>query len=153
IIIISPRTQVPLRHAVSIARSPFPKGFSLMHRHSKAFLAVRQADLPRVSIAGHLPPRRTGEQATGSSQRGPAAEGNMQSVYRLSGFSHARPLATVHKISDEALLESIAAGSKSAMRVLFGRHHVRVYRFALRLAGNAALAEDIVGEVFMDVWR
>jgi RNA polymerase sigma-70 factor, ECF subfamily len=79
----------------------------------------------------------------------------MQNVYRLSDFAHARPLAPVHKISisDEALLKSIAAGSKSAMRVLFGRHNVRVYRFALRLAGNAALAEDIVGEVFLDVWR
>jgi RNA polymerase sigma-70 factor (ECF subfamily) len=30
---------------------------------------------------------------------------------------------------------------------------VRVYRFALRLTGNSATAEDIVNEVFFDVWR
>lgn len=77
----------------------------------------------------------------------------MQNVYRLSDFSHARPLAPVHKTSDEALLESVAAGNKIAMQVLFGRHNVRVYRFVSRLTGNAALAEDIVSEVFLDVWR
>jgi RNA polymerase sigma-70 factor (ECF subfamily) len=54
---------------------------------------------------------------------------------------------------DEALLRSIAAGDKGAMRVLFQRHSVRVYRFALRLIEDAALAEDIVSEVFMEVWR
>jgi RNA polymerase sigma-70 factor (ECF subfamily) len=39
------------------------------------------------------------------------------------------------------------------MRVLFQRHNVRVYRFVLRLTGNASLAEDIVSEVFLTVWR
>jgi len=54
---------------------------------------------------------------------------------------------------DEALLRSIAAGDKGAMQVLFQRHSARVYRFALRLIEDAALAEDIVSEVFMEVWR
>jgi RNA polymerase sigma-70 factor (ECF subfamily) len=54
---------------------------------------------------------------------------------------------------DELLLQSIAAGDSSAMRVLFQRHNVRIYRFVLRLVGNAALAEDIVNEVFLVVWR
>jgi RNA polymerase sigma-70 factor, ECF subfamily len=55
--------------------------------------------------------------------------------------------------SDEVLVERIAAGDKLAMQVLFGRHHVRVYRFILRLVGHPADAEDLVGEVFLDVWR
>jgi RNA polymerase sigma-70 factor, ECF subfamily len=54
---------------------------------------------------------------------------------------------------DETLLESIAAGDKFAMQVLFQRHNVRVYRFVLRLIGNESLAEEIVGEVFLNVWR
>jgi RNA polymerase sigma-70 factor, ECF subfamily len=54
---------------------------------------------------------------------------------------------------DELLLQSIAAGDKCAMRVLFQRHNVRIYRFVLRLVGNASLAEDIVSEVFLVVWR
>ena len=34
--------------------------------------------------------------------------------------------------SDAALVEAIAAGDKHALQVLYGRHHVKVYRFALR---------------------
>src|SRR5689334_21708977 len=55
--------------------------------------------------------------------------------------------------SDEALIGRIAAGDKLAMRVLFARHHVRVYRFVLRLVRDETLAEDVVGEMFLDVWR
>ena len=39
------------------------------------------------------------------------------------------------------------------MQVLFARHHVRVYRFVLRLVRNEATAEDLISEVFLDVWR
>ena len=38
------------------------------------------------------------------------------------------------------------------MQVLFARHQVRVYRFVLRLIGNQTAAEDLVSEVFLDVW-
>jgi RNA polymerase sigma-70 factor, ECF subfamily len=40
-----------------------------------------------------------------------------------------------------------------SMRVLFARHHTRVYRFVLRLAGDETIAEDVVSEVFYEVWR
>jgi RNA polymerase sigma-70 factor (ECF subfamily) len=43
--------------------------------------------------------------------------------------------------SDEALIGRIAAGDKLAMQVLFARHHVRVYRFVLRLVGEPSRAE------------
>ena len=39
------------------------------------------------------------------------------------------------------------------MQVLYGRHHVRVYRFGLRLVRNEQIAEDLMSEVFLDVWR
>jgi RNA polymerase sigma-70 factor (ECF subfamily) len=39
------------------------------------------------------------------------------------------------------------------MQVLYARHNVRVYRFIVRLTGNTSLAEDLVSEVFLDVWR
>jgi RNA polymerase sigma-70 factor, ECF subfamily len=58
-----------------------------------------------------------------------------------------------HEPSDESLIQLIAGRDKRAMQALFERHNVRVYRFVLRLAGNASLAEDIVSEVFLDVWR
>jgi RNA polymerase sigma-70 factor (ECF subfamily) len=54
---------------------------------------------------------------------------------------------------DGLLLQSIAAGDKSAMRALYQRYNVRIYRFILRLIGKADLAEDIVSQVFLEVWR
>ena len=59
----------------------------------------------------------------------------------------------VQDTSDETLIELIADGDKRAMQVLYARHNVRVYRFILRLTGNQTLAEDLVSEVFLDVWR
>jgi RNA polymerase sigma-70 factor, ECF subfamily len=55
--------------------------------------------------------------------------------------------------SDEVLIGRIAGGDRLAMQVLFARHHVRVYRFVLRLVRNEAAAEDLISEVFLDVWR
>jgi RNA polymerase sigma-70 factor, ECF subfamily len=55
--------------------------------------------------------------------------------------------------SDEVLIGRIANGDRLAMQVLFARHHVRVYRFVLRLVRDEAAAEDLISEVFLDVWR
>jgi RNA polymerase sigma-70 factor (ECF subfamily) len=55
--------------------------------------------------------------------------------------------------SDETLIARIAGGDRLAMQVLFARHHVRVYRFVLRLVHNQATAEDLISEVFLDIWR
>jgi RNA polymerase sigma-70 factor, ECF subfamily len=55
--------------------------------------------------------------------------------------------------SDEVLIGRIANGDRLAMQVLFARHHVRVYRFVLRRTRNEATAEDVISDVFLDVWR
>jgi RNA polymerase sigma-70 factor (ECF subfamily) len=54
---------------------------------------------------------------------------------------------------DEELIERIANGDHGAMRVLFARHNMRVHRFILRLVRHEAAAEDLISEVFLDVWR
>jgi RNA polymerase sigma-70 factor (ECF subfamily) len=59
----------------------------------------------------------------------------------------------MHAASDDALIARIAGGDRLAMQVLYARHHVRVYRFVLRLVRNEATAEDLISEVFLDVWR
>ena len=46
--------------------------------------------------------------------------------------------------SDEVLIGRIAQGDRLAMQVLFARHHVRVFRFTLRLVRNEATAEDLI---------
>jgi RNA polymerase sigma-70 factor, ECF subfamily len=55
--------------------------------------------------------------------------------------------------SDEALIGAIAARDRRAMQALYRRHNVRIYRFVLGLTNDSSLAEDIVSEVFIDVWR
>jgi RNA polymerase sigma-70 factor, ECF subfamily len=63
------------------------------------------------------------------------------------------PKISTDEGSDEALVARVAHGDRQALRLLFGRHRQRVYRFALRLVGNSATAEDIVSEVFLELWR
>lgn len=55
--------------------------------------------------------------------------------------------------SDESLIKRIAAGDRAAMQALFARHNIRVYRFILRMVRNEALADDLISEVFIDVWQ
>ena len=55
--------------------------------------------------------------------------------------------------SDEMLLKNIAEGDKAAMHIMFARHRVRVFRFIQGIVRNAAIAEDLVSQVFLDVWR
>ncbi len=55
--------------------------------------------------------------------------------------------------SDPTLLARIARGDELAMRTLFARHQTAVYRWLMRLVRNEAIAEDLLSEVFLDVWR
>ena len=50
--------------------------------------------------------------------------------------------------SDEALMQSYAAGRAAAFDTLYARHKGGVYRYLLRHCGNAGIAE----EMFQDVW-
>ena len=77
----------------------------------------------------------------------------MQSSFAISTGSAARGIIAAQATSDEMLLESIATGEKAAMHVLYARHNVRVYRFILRIIGDTSVAEDLVSQVFLDVWR
>src|SRR3954451_4876600 len=64
-----------------------------------------------------------------------------------------RALSANQATSDEVLIGRIANGDRLAMQVLFARHHVRVFRFVLRLVRDEATAEDLISEGFLDVWR
>ena len=39
------------------------------------------------------------------------------------------------------------------MQTLFARYRTPVYRWLLRLVGNETVAEDLLSDVFLDVWR
>ena len=56
-------------------------------------------------------------------------------------------------ISCADLISRIAAGDAAAMHVFYTRHYDNVYRLAYRILRGKDAAEDITGDVFLEVWR
>src|SRR5437667_4828502 len=79
----------------------------------------------------------------------------MTVAFIRTGSAAARPehAAAREIASDEVLIRRIARGDQVAMQTLFERHRVALYRWLLRLVGDEALAEDLLSDVFLDVWR
>jgi RNA polymerase sigma-70 factor (ECF subfamily) len=78
----------------------------------------------------------------------------MQQTQALTAASARRPAWNVaRETPDTELMQAVGQGDKQAMQVLFARHNVRIYRFALRFVNDEAMAEDLVSEVFLEVWR
>src|ERR1700755_3565442 len=55
--------------------------------------------------------------------------------------------------TDAELLRLMLCGDEDAFTALYKRRQGGVYRFALRMSGSEALAEDVVQEVFMVLMR
>jgi RNA polymerase sigma-70 factor (ECF subfamily) len=55
--------------------------------------------------------------------------------------------------SDERLIARLRGGDKLALQALYARHNVKIHRFVLRLVRDEGAAEDVVSEVFVDLWR
>jgi RNA polymerase sigma-70 factor, ECF subfamily len=55
--------------------------------------------------------------------------------------------------SDDALIRRVAAGDQLAMRTLFARHRIPLYRWLLSIVRDETTAEDLLSDVFLDVWR
>lgn len=55
--------------------------------------------------------------------------------------------------ADEMLLVAIAAGNDKALDTLYRRYSVLVYRYLMRLTGDEQLADELVTDVFLQVWR
>jgi RNA polymerase sigma-70 factor, ECF subfamily len=56
-------------------------------------------------------------------------------------------------IDEGLLLRRMVAGDEAAFTLLYRRKHPAIYRFALHMSGNAAMAEDVTQEVFMTLIR
>jgi RNA polymerase sigma-70 factor (ECF subfamily) len=76
----------------------------------------------------------------------------MQNVIAINAAGQ-QGIIAARATTDEMLLEKIAKGDRTAMHTLYARHNVRVYRFVLRMLRDTASAEDLVSQVFLDVWR
>lgn len=55
--------------------------------------------------------------------------------------------------SDTMLLDRVRRGDEAAMASLFDRYSKVVYSVALRVLRDTASAEDVLQEIFMQVWR
>ncbi|MCU1307548.1 MAG: sigma-24, subfamily [Acidobacteriaceae bacterium] len=55
--------------------------------------------------------------------------------------------------SDAALIARIRAGDEDAMAQVYDRHSQIVYSVALRVLGDTGAAEDVMQEIFMQLWR
>jgi len=54
---------------------------------------------------------------------------------------------------DDEAMSRVAAGDNAALAPLFERHKVRLFGFLYHLVGDRSLAEDLVGETFLRVYR
>ena len=56
-------------------------------------------------------------------------------------------------VRDESLLTRAKGGDKQAMTDLFDRYSGMVYSVALRVLNDPGQAEDVMQEIFFQVWR
>lgn len=71
-------------------------------------------------------------------------------MYRETGIINNPPQSTQ---DDAALLALVRRGDEYAMASLFDRYSKIVYSVALRVLRDPAAAEDVLQEVFMQIWR
>ncbi|MGD0957942.1 MAG: sigma-70 family RNA polymerase sigma factor [Candidatus Acidiferrales bacterium] len=57
------------------------------------------------------------------------------------------------ELTDDGLLGRMIAGDEEAFTLLYRRRYPPIYRFALHMSGNPAVAEDVAQEVFMTLIR
>lgn len=56
------------------------------------------------------------------------------------------------KFDEAELLKAIAAGNQEAFTLLFEDRHSKFYTFAFKLTRSRALAEEIIQDVFLNIW-
>jgi RNA polymerase sigma factor (sigma-70 family) len=60
---------------------------------------------------------------------------------------------TTAEADDLACLARIALGDRPAFEALYRRYYDRLFRFCLRVTGRMNLAEDVINDTMMVIWR
>lgn len=85
--------------------------------------------------------------------------GNFSALGReyVTRASAGRPIGEMKSdtdsMDDGLLLRRVMAGDEESFTLLYRRQHPAIYRFALHMSGNVAVAEDVTQEVFMTLIR
>jgi RNA polymerase sigma-70 factor (ECF subfamily) len=72
-------------------------------------------------------------------------------MYRETGLVNSSSMSSAQ--DDAALLTLVQGGDDRAMTALFDRYSKVVYSVALRVLRDPSAAEDILQDVFMQIWR
>src|SRR5215210_1741396 len=64
-----------------------------------------------------------------------------------------RPVVGAIDESDEELLKQAAAGEPQALAGIYDRYSTVAYSVALRITRDPSMAEDVIQEAFLGVWR
>jgi RNA polymerase sigma-70 factor, ECF subfamily len=64
-----------------------------------------------------------------------------------------RSARDLQQLADEELMDLVAEADATAFEVIYDRHGDAAYSLAYRMCGRRALAEDIVQEAFISLWR
>ena len=62
------------------------------------------------------------------------------------------PDAAADESSDESLLERAARGDEAAYARLYDRYQGMIYGLAVRITGDAALAQDVAQDALVGIW-
>src|SRR5271155_615286 len=61
--------------------------------------------------------------------------------------------ARLRVLADEELMQLVYRGQAGAFEVIYDRHCDAAFSLAYRMCGQRALAEDVVQETFLSLWR
>lgn len=64
-----------------------------------------------------------------------------------------QPRPDLHGLADEDLMGRVQTGDARAFEVIFDRHADVAFSLAYRMCGRRGMAEDVVQEAFLSLWR
>ena len=77
----------------------------------------------------------------------------IEAARRSFNEDQAVPASGASAASDESLMDRVRAGDQTAMAELFDRYGGMVYSVALRVLKDPAQSEDVMQDIFFQVWK
>jgi RNA polymerase sigma-70 factor (ECF subfamily) len=77
----------------------------------------------------------------------------MGEMFRPLRSTRESSAASLRVLADEELMRLVYGGQAAAFEVIYDRHADAAFSLAYRMCGQRALAEDVVQETFLSLWR